>query len=83
MKLKRKMENLERGFDFVAKQSARERVLFTTYKEGDKKYLVLMGMGNDGVAWSKHFIVEGIADERGNNPDKINNEELFKERFPL
>lgn len=44
MILKRKMENMERRFDFAVQQLARETVLFTTYK--------VMGIEDGRVAWS-------------------------------
>lgn len=76
--LKRRVENLERGFNVLANQKMGEKIQFTTYSENGKKYLVLFGV-ECGVSWSKHFIVDEIADDRGINTEHIHNETLFRE----
>lgn len=82
--IKKRLSALERGFSLLAVDREREKqVRYTTYQENGKKYLALFGVGADGIAWSKHFIVESIAMDRGINADRINNEALFQESKPL
>lgn len=83
MRIKKRLEGLERALEILMNQTEREQIRYTTYIEGDKKYLVLFGVGNGGISWSKHFIVEEIIDNRSINPQTIDNEALFKNSIPL
>lgn len=78
MRLKKRVEALENGFRLLANKKLSDNIQFTTYSENGKKYLALFGVAN-GVSWSKHFIVEGIADDKGINAEHIRNETLFRE----
>lgn len=77
--LQKRVESLEKVFLALSREIKRDEIRFLTYQQDGKKYLVLTALGEYGVKWSKHFIVESIADDRGVNTDAINNEELFKE----
>lgn len=81
--LKKRINKLERGFDFLINQNENGRLRYTTYQQNGRKYLVLTKFADEGVQWSKHFIVESIAEDRGINPDAIDNEALFRNISPL
>ena len=83
MRIKKRLEGLERAFEILVHQTEKEQIRYTTYMEEDKKYLVLFGVGNGGITWSKHFIIEEIADDKSINPQMIDNEALFKNSIPL
>lgn len=83
MRIKKRLEGLERAFEILVHQTQKEQIRYTTYMEKDKKYLVLFGVGNGGISWSKHFIVEEIVDNRSINPQMIDNEALFKNAISL
>lgn len=79
----KRVKKLEKAFALLHREMHRDEIRFVTYQKDGKKYLVLTALGEDGVKWSKHFIVESIADDRGINTDAIDNEALFKQTSPL
>lgn len=82
-KLKRKLNGISQAIKLLSNRIEQERINFTTYQENGEKYLVLFGVSNTGIGWSKHFVVERIADGKGINENHIDNDSLFQNPIAL
>lgn len=84
MSLRKRVKSLEFGYNTLCHQKMQnEGVHFTTYTKDGEKYLALYGVGNGGITWSKHFAVKGVVANRGRNSDVIDDNDLFKEEWPI
>ena len=84
MFLRKRVKALEMAYNILCHQRLRsEGIHFSTYTQNSERYLVIYGVGNGGITWSKHFVVKGVATDRGHNSDVIDDKDLFKEEWPL
>lgn len=79
MFFKKRIEGLEKALNLVSVLARQDHITYFTYSQNGKKYLALQCITNGGVNWSKHFIVEDVAKDRGINAEIIDDEALFEE----
>lgn len=54
----------------------RNRLVWTMYKENEKKYLALIKFRYGKRIWSRHFLIEGIDDRKGYPSNTIDEKRL-------
>lgn len=81
--MEKKIKGIEKAVALLGNRVEQERIGFTTYQENGKKYLAIFGITNTGIGWSKHFVVESIADGKGINENVIDNKVLFQNPIGL